>query len=104
MSVTDDAPKAKDILSLSLADDTKRVNPSIGMSDEDHVGALLPSIKGDDFDTLPDYTKQVVERNEELTSDILTRRTRRAFYNNTEEPLDRDWETTHLRGLRRTFR
>lgn len=90
MSVTDDAPKAKDILSLSLADDTKRVNPSIGMSDEDHVGALLPSIKGDDFDTLPDYTRQVVERNEELTGDILARRTRRAFYNNDEEQLVRD--------------
>tara|TARA_R100001086_G_scaffold250107_1_gene193965 strand:+ start:39512 stop:44077 length:4566 start_codon:yes stop_codon:yes gene_type:complete len=90
MSVTDDAPKAKEILSLSLADETKRMNPAIGMSEEDHVGALLPNVKGDGYDLLPDYTQDVLKRNEELQGEILGRRTRRNFFNNEEEQLVRD--------------
>lgn len=91
MAVTDDAPKVEEILAIAAEDTTGRTSRAIGMSEEDHAGALLPNILGDaGYDLLPDYTKKVIDRNEALAQDIYGRRTRRDFFNNDEDQLVRD--------------
>lgn len=89
LAVTDDTPKVKDMLALSMTDETGRLNPALGLTEEDHIGALLPNPKGDTTDPLPDYTQKVIDRNEQLASEIVTRRTRTDFFNDEVDALVR---------------
>lgn len=88
---TDGAADAEEILAIAATDTSGRINPAIGMREEDHIGALLPNVVTEEgYDLLPDYTQKLIERNDALAGEVINRRTRRAFFNNTEDQFVRD--------------
>lgn len=72
LAATDKSEVAKQALAAGAVSPTRDIDNALGMTIEDHICALLPNIKAsDNIDVLPDYTRQVIERNRQLGTDIV---------------------------------